>query len=150
MKKRIALAGLGWLFSLAAYATHIVGGEIELQHIQNNQYRLRLIQYFDNFYGEIGAEDDAITVTIFAKATGAAINSYILPKTEVTFVPYTNQDCAIGELSTKRIIYEAQVTLNVAQFSDPEGYYVIWERCCRNRVINNIVLPSETGQTFFM
>jgi hypothetical protein len=35
-------------------------------------------------------------------------------------------------------------------FNDPGGYYIVWERCCRNNIITNIIQPEATGQTFYM
>ncbi|MEL6536754.1 MAG: gliding motility-associated C-terminal domain-containing protein [Bacteroidota bacterium] len=146
----VMLTGLCVGMAFNAQATHIVGGEIELQYIEDDRYLLRLIQYFDNFYGSPAAEDDFILITLFAKSDGSEMLSYTLPKTEVTFVPYTKPECAIGQLSTKRIVYEAEVILSADAFNEEEGYYAIWERCCRNANINNIEVPDSTGQTFFL
>jgi gliding motility-associated-like protein len=30
------------------------------------------------------------------------------------------------------------------------GYYVVWERCCRNEVITNILNPGAVGQAFYL
>ncbi|MCK5705398.1 MAG: hypothetical protein KAI29_29815, partial [Cyclobacteriaceae bacterium] len=66
------------------------------------------------------------------------------------YVPYTNPECTNDKLVTNRIVYTSEVQLNPNLFSDPEGYYMVWERSCRNNIINNIVKPDETGQTFYL
>ncbi len=33
--------------------------------------------------------------------------------------------------------------------NNPFGYYLSWERCCRNAIISNIVSPSNTGMVFY-
>jgi hypothetical protein len=30
------------------------------------------------------------------------------------------------------------------------GYFIVWERCCRNDDINNIVDPGDTGMVFYL
>ncbi|HAA20080.1 MAG TPA: hypothetical protein DCR93_23235 [Cytophagales bacterium] len=147
---RYFLLVIGLFLIPLAQATHIVGGEIELQYLGDNLYRLRLIQYFDAANGNPEAEDESILVTLFSIADSSEVRSYVLAKIEVTSVPYTDPECAIGSLSTNRIIYETEVELTPEEFGNEDGYYAIWERCCRNNNINNITRPDTTGQTFFL
>ena len=133
-------------------ATHIVGGELEVQHETGESYTIRLIQYFDAFYGNPGAEDDEITVYAYGKADNSLKDIFILPKTDVSFVEYTNpEDCSIEQLQTKRIVYELQgVTLSSGVYNHPDGYYLMWDRCCRNNIIENIINPEAAGQLFYL
>jgi len=32
---------------------------------------------------------------------------------------------------------------------NPNGYYLSWQRCCRNSIIQNIVLPGDAGLVFY-
>ncbi|WP_162054768.1 gliding motility-associated C-terminal domain-containing protein [Pontibacter pamirensis] len=138
------------LFSVSARATHIVGGEFELEHLQDYDYRLKLNLYFDVVNGNPGALDQTITVNIFSKATNQRIASQMMSIMEQSLVEYTNIDCTIGELVTRKIVYYQNIYLNPAIFNHPEGYYVTWERCCRNNTINNIDRPQDAAQTFYM
>lgn len=133
-------------------ATHIVGGEFEIEHDTLEVYNVRLIQYFDAFYGNPGAEDDEITVYVYGKADNALKDIFILPKTEVNFVEYSNpEDCSIEQLQTKRILYELEgVTFSSGTYNHPDGYYIMWDRCCRNNIIENIAGPQNTGQLFYL
>ena len=70
-----------------------------------------------------------------------------------TFVPYTQPNCAIGDLATRRILYTTIIQLPPDRYGDPEGYYIAWERCCRNNFVNNIFYGGQintVGQTFFL
>ena len=138
------------IFSITAYATHIVGGEMEITHISNNTYRLGLIIYFDEVNGEQGAKDNNVTVYVFRKSDNQLVTSYTLPLLNQQPVPYTSPECAVGQLRTTRMYYASNVTLNPDNYDDPEGYYMIYERCCRNDIIQNIFDPGGAGQAFYL
>ncbi|WP_242919535.1 gliding motility-associated C-terminal domain-containing protein [Pontibacter liquoris] len=151
MLKRILLLLLcGLLLSVKAWATHIVGGEFELEHLQQNNYKLTLNLYFDDVNGSPDALDPYITVNIYSKATNRLMQSKTMPLRQQSFVPYTNIDCTVGSLRTRKLIYDEQIMLPASQYNDPAGYYITWERCCRNSTINNIVSPESAAQTFYM
>jgi len=137
-------------FGHFTYATHIVGGELELQHVQGDTYRLGLILYFDNISGLPGARDPSATVYIFSKSTNELVDQYNLPRIADTSVPYTSPDCAVGFLSTNRLYYRSQIRLRSALYNDPEGYYAVYERCCRNGSVQNVLDPGGAGQAFYM
>ncbi len=131
-------------------ATHIVGGEIEFVRVAKYTYDIRLIQYFDQINGAPGAEDDNVNVGIFSKSINSLIDTFLLPKTSVDFVQYSFPQCAIPSLSTKRIIYSRIVNLDSLAYADPQGYYIAWDRCCRNNGINNLIDPGSQGQLFYL
>ena len=140
----------GWHTS---FSTHIVGGEFELIHLQDFQYRLNLIVYFDQVNGNPGAEDLQIFPYIFRTSDDVFMDSVVLVNNNSTFVPYTQPNCAIGDLITRRILYTAVIQLPPDRYNDPDGYYVAWERCCRNNFVNNIFYGGQintVGQTFLL
>ena len=148
--RKILLAALlcisGWF---PARASHIVGGEFELRHVEGNRYTLNLIQYFDEIFGNVEAEDRFTVVYIYRKSDDTFVRSVELANAGSTFVPYTNPECSIDELRTRRILYSNTITLPGEEFNDPEGYYVVYERCCRNYNVNNLAFDG-TGQTFYL
>jgi hypothetical protein len=154
MKKVILILLCLWAFPVAA--SHIVGGEFEIIHISGIQYRINLILYFDELNGSIGARDPHVDARIFRKRDNALMMDVYLPFTSQTPVEYTQPACSNGEIVTTRILYTTVVTLSPQQFSDAQGYYLSWERCCRNYDITNIysdnpVLgPQYAGQTFYL
>ena len=147
---RPCLLALALLFPLAVSATHIVGGELDLQHKTGSIYTLSLNLYFDAINGDPGALDQQLTASIFARGTDARMLNVVLPLVRNTFVSYTSPACAVGSLSTRKLVYSSDITLNAATYSNAAGYYVAVERCCRNVTISNIVAPGAAAQAFYL
>ena len=131
------------------WASHIVGGEFELRHLEGYQYELTLIQYFDQVNGLAGAEDTFTDAVIYRKSDNTQMRIVRLNNVGSTYVPYTNPACSDERLQTRRILYKNTITLPPEEFNDPEGYYVVYERCCRNYVIDNLEFDG-TGQAFYL
>lgn len=150
--RRLFLLSILLLFLAAplARASHIVGGEFELVHVGGFNYNLRLIQYFDVLNGNPGAEDSLVVAYIFRKADDTFVETITLEKVLRQRLAYTQPQCAIGNLQTNRLEYEKQFIMDPEVYNDPAGYYVVFERCCRNQIITNILAPDMTGQTFFL
>ena len=154
MKKTILTLLL--LISFPLIASHIVGGEFELVHLSGYNYRLNLIIYFDKINGAPGAKDPNATATIYRKRDKALMGSVLLQLSNESNVPYTQPECSNGEIVTSKLLYTSTLTLSPENYSDPAGYYVVWERCCRNYTITNIYsqIPSgssiSAGQTFYL
>lgn len=148
MKKLIVL--LFFLAPCLTYATHIVGGEFRLVHIEGSRYELILVQYFDEVNGDPEAEDDFAQVHIFRKRDDVVMRVVNVTQVSSSFVPYTNPACTDESIIFRKITYRAELNLPPADFSDAEGYYAVFERCCRNSIVSNLVSPEATGQTFLM
>lgn len=134
-------------------ATHIVGGEIEL--VRTNTvgatHILSLNLYFDAINGDPRAEDPNTIVFVFRKRDNLLMGSASLPKVANNEVVYQNPACGvIGGLKTRLIRYADYVFLDPTVFNDAGGYYIVWERCCRNNVISNIIRPEAAGMTFYL
>lgn len=136
--------------SFMASANHIVGGELELVHVEGFRYRLNLIQYFDRAQTANPGPEPSLVAYIFRKTDNRLLRKDTLFLTDQGLVPYTNMECSIDELVTLRAFYSREITLPPAEFSDPDGYYVVWERCCRNAGIVNIVNSIGAGQTYYL
>lgn len=144
------------LISFPLVASHIVGGEFELVHISGSTYRLNLILYFDQINGAPLAKDPNASVTIYRKRDNVRMGSVVLGLSNESNVPYTQPECSNGEIITTKLIYTSTLTLSPDQYNDPQGYFVVWERCCRNYTITNIYsqVPQgnniSAGQTFYL
>ncbi len=127
-------------------------------HISGSLYRLNLIIYFDKINGSPGAKDPAVTASIFRKKDNTFLKDVTLALTTESNVAYTQPECSSGEIVTDRLFYTTVITLPPDDYSDPEGYYVVWQRCCRNYQIANIYSnrpagsndPLAAGQTFYL
>jgi gliding motility-associated-like protein len=129
-------------------ATHIVGGEIQVK-LEGNRQLFILNLYFDVRNGNPNAEDDSVQVHIFNKANNLFSQSVWLPRNLRQNLSFSNPACTSSLIVTRILRYSRSLTLNATNYSDPAGYYVIWERCCRNGVINNINDPGGAGMTFY-
>jgi hypothetical protein len=157
MKK--ALLTLLLLIAFPVIASHIVGGEFELLHISGSNYRLNMILYFDKVNGNPQAKDQRVIASIFRKRDNVFMDDVSLTLVSDTSVPYTQVSCSDDGLVTSKIIYSSTLTLSPVTYNDPAGYYVSWQRCCRNYRIDNIYSenlvsdPTATryaGQTFYL
>ncbi len=153
---RKALLSLLLVAALPVMASHIVGGEFELLHTSGNNYQLNLILYFDLINGNPGAKDYTANISIYRKSDNQLITIATANLVNETSVPYSQPNCAVGQLRTAKLIYTTNITLDPAVYKDPSGYYMSWQRCCRNYSITNIYSqdPSSgglsAGQTFYM
>ncbi|PGH38136.1 MAG: hypothetical protein CRN43_17045, partial [Candidatus Nephrothrix sp. EaCA] len=161
----------GFLFLLMichipAVASHIVGGEFELLYIRANTYRINMILYFDVNNGNPEATDLSADIYIYSKRNQQFIQRFTLPLVlPRERVKYTKPACSSGEVVTDKLTYTSVVTLSSSMYNDPEGYYMVWQRCCRNYSIlniyseepptdeyGNVIDPNAkyAGQTFYL
>jgi gliding motility-associated-like protein len=150
---RKTLVILFLFISFLSTATHLVGGEFRLYYLgRGSQYQLTLTTYFD----EISTipKDDNIWVGIYRKSNDEQVGDDIqLPLTSSSrFLDYSNDECieVTSNLVTRVLEYGARVIISADDYNDPEGYYVVWQRCCRNAAITNIGVPDSEGMTFYM
>ncbi len=139
--------------SQLAEATHIVGGELELRYLGTQStytHRINLNLYFDEINGDQGADDGLVSVGIFAKRTNQFIGFVPLNRVSTEYVPYTRPACTNASLRTRLIRHSVDLTLDPNIFNDAGGYYLSWERCCRNGTIVNIIGPGAAGSTFYL
>lgn len=129
---------------------HIVGGEMEMVHLSGFNYQINLIQYFDLAQDVNPGPEPFIFVYTFRKRDNAVLRIDTLSLGQTSLVPYTNILCIIDELRTLKATYSQEVYLDPEIYDDPEGYYLVWERCCRNFSITNIVNPGGTGMTYYL
>ncbi len=155
--KKYLIPFLFLLAPLVGSASHIVGGEFELIHLNGFQYRLNLVLYFDQLNGQPTALDQFVNASIFRSSDNTRMLTIQMPLDSSSLVNYTQPSCSHGELVTKRLYYTVLLTLSPDLYSHPQGYYISWQRCCRNYNISNIFSndPQNSqsgyaGQTFYL
>ncbi|MBC8153123.1 MAG: gliding motility-associated C-terminal domain-containing protein, partial [Bacteroidetes bacterium] len=149
----LLMSGLLTGFCLTARASHIVGGELELQYLgptAATTHRINLNLYFDDINGDPDAINPTLYVGIFRKRDDVLVGTTTLNFVSNQLIAYTKPACSINSLRTRLIRYTTTVSFPQANFSDPDGYYMTWERCCRNDVIDNIVTPGGAGLAFYL
>lgn len=148
----LTVIGFLLIISNTARATHLVGGEIEVLYLGPNQsytHRINLNMYFDNVNGDPGAIDPTIILAIYGKSNNVLVSPITLPRISRSNVSYSNSSCVTDRLSTLLVRYSTDVSFPSA-FNDPKGYYIVWERCCRNGTINNLIAPEGAGAAFYL
>lgn len=131
-------------------ASHIMGGEIQLIHIDGLTYRMNLIQYFDSHQQINPGGDEKLTVYIFQKFNDSFVDSLNLDLTDEYHLINSNDQCINEEFEVNRLLYSAFVTLDSSVYNHDEGYYAVWERCCRNSNITNVVNSVGTGISYVL
>jgi gliding motility-associated-like protein len=133
------------LFNKAS-AYHIAGGDFTLQWISGNDFQLRLILYRDCSNPQAAQFDQTIIVGLFDKFTDAAVDTFHMQLGVVDSLQLTGSGCSPPpSVCMQSGTYTRTVTIP----NNPNGYYLIWERCCRNTSIVNIVQPDKEGLAFY-
>jgi gliding motility-associated-like protein len=134
-----------------ARATHIVGGEMGYKYLGNNQYRIRLDLYIDCQNGNPSAiqSDATAYIGVFNGQTRNMIGGY--PKQVNRQGPKrvvkTNYNCIVQAPNACVDQYWYEVTFTLPPITG--GYYISFQRCCRNGSINNLVDPGGTGANYW-
>lgn len=139
------------MFCLRATATHIVGGEMTYQYLGANQYEIKLKLYIDCFNGNPGAiaQDAYANITIFEGDSGKYLPSLcqsILRDAPVR-VSKTNYNCI--KISPNACVDAYEYVKVVTLPPIKGGYYLSFQRCCRNNTIVNIINPLSTGENIW-
>lgn len=128
-------------------ASHIVGGDFTYHWMTGNKYELELKLYRD--CNTNVAFDANITIGFFDKGTNQKIDTLVmfLSATAPVVLSGPSASCITPiEVCVEQGIYRFVKTLP----SNPDGYYIVWERCCRNATIVNIDNPVQTGLAFYV
>jgi gliding motility-associated-like protein len=132
-------------------AKHIFGGDFTMTYQSNTQYQISLNLYIDEIGSMIEVYEKTISVYIFRKNDHRLMSTVSLQQIGLTPIVYDNAACAeLRQLKTTEMRYTNIVTLNPDTYNHPEGYYIIWDRCCRNAANTNIINPGATGMVFKM
>ncbi|MFZ4425631.1 MAG: hypothetical protein ACOYOO_00605, partial [Saprospiraceae bacterium] len=128
------------------YATHIVGGEMGYRCLGNNRYEITLRVFRDCYGGDIIAPfDDPAAIGVFDR-DGLLIRNLQVAKMGDDTLTNVIDKCVINsrDVCVHTTTYRTIVTL------EPRagGYHFVYQRCCRNATVRNVVKPLETGATF--
>ncbi len=151
MRIRINLILLVLLLqSTSTFATHIVGGSLDLTRIgTSNSYVMKLRVLRDCFNGQ--AEFDVpASVGMFDKATNQQVRIFSLRNPVVTNLEIVGPGCApVPSACTEVGAYTETISLNPNILRSTAGYYFAYMRCCRNKIIVNINQPDDAAITIY-
>ncbi len=154
MKRRSYRSILPALVALAAwtqgFATHITGGEITYTYLGSNNYEIKLTCYRDcgpDNTNQTGFDNPAY-VGIYQDNVLQLALSIDLFNAQITQIPYgITDDCLV--LPPDVCIEECIYTTTVALSPVPQGYDLVYVRCCRSPAIINLDIPEESGLTCY-
>ena len=153
MKPAILFFALLCLTSQPAWASHIAGGNVELvATAKPGQYRLSLNLYIDEASkGPEALIDPQIFLSIFRQRDNKLMGDFPLKFLRKLLLVYANPACARSKgLETSEVKYQGLIQLDAAQYNDPAGYYIVWEKCCRNKNVTNIDRPDQAGMIYYL
>lgn len=145
-----------FFFCKSAQATHIVGGEIYYDNLGGNTYKIHMKVYrdcingvppFDGWPDKTGRVLSAV-FTVFDAQGNAVRTGTFTPLTYTTLPPTNNNVCAPDVSATacvQQAIYETTLQLPPKM----GGYYIVYQRCCRNATILNLIDPGSVGTTYW-
>lgn len=145
-------------YSIRVEARHIIGGEITYKYLSrsngNINYRITMKVYRDCDGG--GAQFDSAPggvtgeLTIYSGKGPYLYEQAILlsrPRTRPVD-PNLKNPCLIipPNVCVEEGVYEFDVALR----DKGTSYWIVYQRCCRNNTINNLVNPGEVGATYYV
>ena len=138
------------LLCFQSFATHIVGGDVRYVQTGNDSYLVTLTVYRDcgpDNTNETGF-DDFPSIGIYEN--GVLTQNLLLSLFDAEVSNLTtdldNPCLALPpEVCIERAVYSDTVTLPDSNI----GYDLVYQRCCRNPSIINILFPDASGATFW-
>ncbi|MCO5249051.1 MAG: PKD domain-containing protein [Chitinophagales bacterium] len=123
------------LFNINAFATHLVGGEMNYKFIEKGVYEISLTVYRDCFLGV--PDFDLPGYILVYEGNGNFLGYYsILGNPKIKLPVEINDDCFVVPPS---VCVEKKEYIFVGEGLDSNstGYYLSYQRCCRNESIMN-------------
>lgn len=143
MKKSIVtLIFIGYFFPL--FASHIIGGSMTYEHLQGNEYKIRLEVLRDCFNGQAPFDNPA-TIGVFDESN-QLLSTHLIdldPNTiETISVLEESNICELPlPICVERAFYELTLVI-------PQKATLVYQRCCRSLTLSNIVEPGDVGMSF--
>lgn len=135
--------------TLPAGASHIVGGELSYVCNGNNRYTISITIYQDCLGGDPRAiaEDNPAYVGIFRNSNGTPIVLDSIRSDNSIAVPANFSNACVKNPPTT-CLRKRTFTKDYTLPPSNAGYTVVYQRCCRNASIINILNPSQVGATY--
>ena len=147
LKLTFLIPAIFFMLPFTANATHIVGGEIGYRCLGGNQYEITLRVFRDCFNANPTAFfDDPGIIAVYA-SNGLRLSNISLRPIGNDTLREGLDSCYtsfINSVCVHTTVYKSVVTLNPRV----GGYHFVYQRCCRNTTISNIVNPTEAGATY--
>ncbi len=129
------------------FATHIVGGEITYKCLGDNNYAVTLTVYRDCYNGQPWFDNPA-SLGVFDQNWNlvGAFNLLLMPDDTIPIILSNPCLTAPPDVCVHRTSYQAIINLPFLA----GGYTLVYQRCCRNKLIRNIPFPEDVGASFIV
>jgi len=145
----LSAIGLGW-------GRHIIGGEITYECVAPGQYEFTMRIYRDCACSNCAPLDQQAQIAIYRcggdvecgnLTQGSPYRQFGVSLQNVTRVSPPDYPCL--ELPPNICVQEGLYRFSASlPISETESYHVVYQRCCRNITINNIIDPEDAGATY--
>jgi gliding motility-associated-like protein len=146
MRRTLQFTFIFLLCQFTSRATHIAGGDFSVRWVSGNDFEVTLKLFRDCASGG-AAFDSPINITVFDNVTNAQVTTFSMNLLSNT--PIQLGDSCYSPPSSVCLeegVYISTITLA----NNPNGYYLAWERCCRNPTIVNLQNPNAAGMVFYV
>jgi len=122
-------------------STHIVGGEMYYEYVGGNNYKITLIVYRDCFKGIPGFDNPGY-ISVFDSSYNRIEDLKVSPPIPIR-VPLENYDSCTWVDTVCYEVAKYEITTSLPPIKG--GYILVYDRCCWNWSVNNLVTPDVTG-----
>jgi gliding motility-associated-like protein len=126
------------------HATHIVGGDVSVRWVSGNDFEVTLTFFRDCSPGSFNF-DDTIACGIYDKVNNSRQQVFSMPLATRFTLDLGDTCFTPPGLCVEKGVYKTNVTIP----DNSNGYYIAWQRCCRNDLIVNIQNPLTAGMVFY-
>lgn len=134
---------------------HIIGGEITYECLGEiapgtKRYRFTMKIYRDGLGG--GAQfDNPANIAIYrgSYTANGLFQSFAVPLTKSEDLSAIIPEC-IDDIPPNRVQQADYVFVRDLPTLTDESYFIVYQRCCRNTTIRNLVNPGDQGATYFV
>jgi CHU_C Type IX secretion signal domain len=149
MMRRLLFLLFFTAFAGPAFADHLIGTDWQMQSLGGGRFQVRLTLYTDPGAGNPNALGDP-TVTLASYERGGSgsdrlVEVFTISRISSGLLAGGSPACAFANRPIRAIGYEATLTLAPSQYTSANGYYLAWERCCRNQLVTNLSSAQSTG-----
>ncbi len=136
-----------------SHATHIVGGDISYECLGPNtatgDMRFKIIMHvYRDYINGLAPFDNPAAIGIYTGNNSTSVFKTLqLSNPIISTIPIDlGNPCLLvpQNLGVEEAVYEGVVELPF----NASGYWISYQRCCRNGTINNLANPSSEGATY--
>lgn len=131
-------------------AAHIVGGDFYYKCLGNNRFEITFKLYRDcGSFDPNAADFDAPAIIAIYEENNTlpfqTIDQFVQTITDIPPLPSNPCFQAPANVCVEEGLYQFEITLP----ANTGNYHVVYQRCCRNGTIVNIINPAGSGATYF-